>query len=84
MNSKIRKSVALIVVQPDNETLRAGISKPDSDIFRQVLDIAHVLPENGLYILETLMFVDIARDLGIRSIHHTIANQHFRKFHHLK
>jgi len=47
------------------------------------LDIAHVLPENGLYIFETQMFVDIDKDLGIRSIHHTIANQHFRNSHHL-
>jgi len=47
------------------------IRKPDVDIFRLALDIAHVLPENALYIDDTQMFVDIARDLGIRSIHHT-------------
>ena len=47
------------------------IRKPDVDIFRLALDIAHVLPENVLYIDDTQMFVDIARDLGIRSIHHT-------------
>jgi putative hydrolase of the HAD superfamily len=47
------------------------IRKPDADIFRLALDIAHVLPENVLYIDDTQMFVDIARNLGIRSIHHT-------------
>jgi putative hydrolase of the HAD superfamily len=46
------------------------IRKPDEDIFRLALDIAHVLPENALYIDDTEMFVDIARNLGIRSITH--------------
>jgi len=47
------------------------IRKPDADIFQLALDIAHVLPENVLYIDDTQMFVDIARNLRIRSIHHT-------------
>jgi len=46
------------------------IRKPDADIFRLALDIAHVLPENVLYIDDTQMFIDIARDMGIRSITH--------------
>jgi len=46
------------------------IRKPDTDIFRLALDIAHVLPENVLYIDDTQMFIDIARDMGIRSITH--------------
>jgi putative hydrolase of the HAD superfamily len=46
------------------------IRKPDADIFRLALDIAHVLPENVLYVDDTQMFVDIARDMGIRSITH--------------
>lgn len=46
------------------------IRKPDADIFRLALDIAQVLPENVLYIEDTQMFVDIARDFGIRSIKH--------------
>ena len=46
------------------------IRKPDADIFRLALDIAHVLPENALYIDDTQMFIDIARDMGIRSITH--------------
>ncbi len=46
------------------------IRKPDEDIFRLALDIAHVLPENVLFIDDTQMFVDIARNMGIRSITH--------------
>jgi putative hydrolase of the HAD superfamily len=46
------------------------IRKPDADIFRLALDIAHVLPENVLYIDDTQMFVDIARNMGIISITH--------------
>jgi putative hydrolase of the HAD superfamily len=46
------------------------IRKPDAYIFRQALDIAHVLPENVLYIDDTQMFVYIARYLVIRSVTH--------------
>lgn len=46
------------------------LRKPDADIFRMALDIAHVFPENALYIDDTQMFIDIARDMGIRSITH--------------
>jgi putative hydrolase of the HAD superfamily len=45
--------------------------KPDADIFRIALDIAQVPAEQVVYIENTQMFVDVARDLGIRSIHHT-------------
>ena len=45
--------------------------KPDADIFRIALDIAHVPAEHVVYIENTEMFVDVARDLGIRSILHT-------------
>lgn len=45
--------------------------KPDADIFRIALDIAQVPAEHVVYIENTQMFVDVARDLGIRSIHHT-------------
>ena len=46
------------------------LRKPDADIFQLALDIAQVSPENALYIDDTQMFVDIARNLGIRSIKH--------------
>jgi putative hydrolase of the HAD superfamily len=45
--------------------------KPDGDIFRIALDIAQVPVQNVLYIEDMQMFVDVASDLGIRSIHHT-------------
>ncbi len=44
--------------------------KPDADIFRIALDIAQVPAEQVVFIENTRMFVDVARDLGIRSIHH--------------
>jgi len=44
--------------------------KPDADIFRIALDIAQIPAEHVAYIENTQMFVDVARDLGIRSILH--------------
>ncbi|MGB8489803.1 MAG: HAD hydrolase-like protein [Bacteroidales bacterium] len=44
--------------------------KPDADIFRIALDIAQIPAEHVVYIENTQMFVDVARDLGIRSIFH--------------
>jgi len=44
--------------------------KPDADIFRLALDIAQVPAEYAVYIEDLQMFVDVARDLGIRSIQH--------------
>jgi putative hydrolase of the HAD superfamily len=44
--------------------------KPDADIFRIALDIAQVPVENVVYIEDMQMFVDVAKDLGIRGIHH--------------
>ncbi len=45
--------------------------KPDADIFRIALDIAQVPVQHVVYIEDMQMFVDVASDLGIRSIHHT-------------
>jgi putative hydrolase of the HAD superfamily len=44
--------------------------KPDADIFRIALDIAQVPVQHVVYIEDMQMFVDVAKDLGIRSIHH--------------
>jgi putative hydrolase of the HAD superfamily len=44
--------------------------KPDADIFRLALDIAQVSPEHAVYVEDRLLFVEVARGLGIRSIHH--------------
>ena len=44
--------------------------KPDADIFRIALDIAQVPVQHVVYIEDMQMFVDVASDLGIKSIHH--------------
>jgi putative hydrolase of the HAD superfamily len=44
--------------------------KPDADIFRLALDIAQVSPEHAVYVEDRLLFVEVARGLGIRSVHH--------------
>ena len=44
--------------------------KPDVDIFRMALDIAQVRSEQVVYIENTKIFVEIASDMGIRSIMH--------------
>lgn len=50
------------------------LRKPDTDLFRLALDIAQTPVEQVIFIDNTLMFVQIAEDLGIRSIHHTDYN----------
>lgn len=45
--------------------------KPDKDIFKLALDIAHVQPGEVVFIDNTALFVEIARELFIPSIHHT-------------
>ena len=47
------------------------IRKPDADIFRLALDISQAPARQVVYIENTPMFVQIAEDLGIRSILHT-------------
>jgi HAD superfamily hydrolase (TIGR01509 family) len=45
--------------------------KPDADIFRLALDIVQAPARQVVYIENTPMFVQIAEELGIRSILHT-------------
>lgn len=47
------------------------VRKPDEDIYRIALDIAHVPPERVAYLDDRLMFVQVAETLGIRGVHHT-------------
>jgi len=47
------------------------IRKPDRDMFRLALDISQAPARQVVYIENTPMFVQIAEDLGIRSILHT-------------
>jgi putative hydrolase of the HAD superfamily len=44
--------------------------KPDADIFRLALDIAQVPPEQAVYLDDRLLFTEVARGLGMHSIHH--------------
>jgi len=47
------------------------LRKPDADIFRLALDVAHTPAQQVGYVENTPMFVEIARGLGIRSVFHT-------------
>jgi len=46
------------------------LRKPDANIFRLALDVAQTPAGNVVYLENTSMFVQIAEDLGIRSILH--------------
>lgn len=61
------------------------LRKPDPEIFRLALNIAHVSPEQVLYIDNQPLFVRIAEGLGIPSFHHTdyITTLEFLKLHDL-
>lgn len=47
-----------------------GLRKPDADIYHMALNCAQAAPEKVLYIDDRRLFVDVARGLGIRGIHH--------------
>jgi len=44
--------------------------KPDADIFKVALDIAHVEPDKVIYLEDRPMFVQVADTLGIRGLIH--------------
>lgn len=44
--------------------------KPDEDIYRLALDIACARPKEVVNIDDRLMFVEVARAMGMRGIHH--------------
>lgn len=47
------------------------LRKPDVDIFKLALDIAHVKPTEVIYIEDRAMFVSVAETLGIQGIQHS-------------
>ena len=47
------------------------LRKPDKDIFRLALDTSQVSPKQIIYLENTFMFVQVAENLGIRSVFHT-------------
>ena len=48
--------------------------KPDKDIFRMALDVAQVIPEHSLYIDDRKLHTEVARSLGMNTIHHVDIN----------
>ena len=53
--------------------------KPDEDIFQMALDVAQVNKNEIVYIDDRLMFVDIARGLGLKGIHHINTEDTFKR-----
>jgi putative hydrolase of the HAD superfamily len=47
------------------------LRKPDTDMFKLALDISQVPAEQIIYIDDQLMFVRLAENFGIHTIHHT-------------
>ncbi len=47
------------------------LRKPDIEIFKLALDISQTPPQEAVYVEDRLMFVEVARRLGIRSIQHS-------------
>jgi putative hydrolase of the HAD superfamily len=54
--------------------------KPDADIWRIACDLAQVPPDRVVYLEDRPLFVNVARDLGIRSIRHVDAATTRREF----
>lgn len=46
------------------------LRKPDADIFQLALDVAQVEPDQVVYIDDRLMFVQVARTLGMHCLQH--------------
>lgn len=46
------------------------IRKPDRNIFKLALDLAHLESDEVLYIDDTAVFITIAESMGIKGIHH--------------
>lgn len=48
----------------------AHLRKPDEDIFKLALDLVQVAPSACVYVDDRPLFVEVARKLGMTSIHH--------------
>ena len=48
--------------------------KPDLRLYRLALDCAQVRPDESIYIDDRGMFVEVAREIGLRGIHHRDVN----------
>jgi putative hydrolase of the HAD superfamily len=47
------------------------LRKPDKDIYELALDIAYVKPQEVLYFDDRMMFIQVARKLGINAVQHS-------------
>lgn len=47
------------------------LRKPDTSIYKLALDIAYAKPSEALYFDDRLLFIQVARSLGINGVHHT-------------
>jgi putative hydrolase of the HAD superfamily len=59
------------------------IRKPDRNIFKLALDMAHVQPDKVLYIDDTAVFITIAESMGIKGIWHVNYETTCEKLHSL-
>ncbi|MDB5282662.1 MAG: hydrolase [Bacteroidota bacterium] len=58
------------------------LRKPDPDIYKLACDNTQTLPGNALYIDDRLMYIEMARSLGIESLHYenlSDAKNYFKK-----
>ena len=46
------------------------IRKPDEAIYQLALDVSNTKPANALYLDDRMMFIEVAKSLGIQTIHH--------------
>jgi len=54
--------------------------KPDTDIFRMAIDLAQTPPDQTVYLDDRPLFVEVARTMGLRAIHHTSYGETKRAF----
>ena len=54
--------------------------KPDTDIFRMAIDMAQTPPDETIYLDDRPLFVEVARSMGLRAIHHTSYQDTCRAF----
>lgn len=47
-----------------------GIRKPDREVYCKAIDFVQVPPEETAYLEDRLLFVEIAKSIGIQAIHH--------------
>jgi len=45
--------------------------KPDRDIFKLALDLSQTSPEEVLYVENTHLYIEIAKQMGIQTLYHT-------------